>query len=170
MRVFLFRFMLWCGALAPVAVAAPPVAVIEDAPWSPDDAARDGAAELGVLLQLAQLQRDHERVGLVGIGDRRGIFQEGMQRALEFAARQGVPVVRLARTPTRVAPAEPDLFIAGGDLPPAAAAALLVRCLARYGALPKLAASADESRAFREKLRLYQAEFTASQPATVAMR
>ncbi|HWL15346.1 MAG TPA: hypothetical protein VNR00_07060, partial [Opitutus sp.] len=54
MRVFLFRFMLWCGALAPVAVAAPPVAVIEDAPWSPDDAARDGAAELGVLLQLAQ--------------------------------------------------------------------------------------------------------------------
>lgn len=157
--------------------AAPAVSVVEDAPWSPDDAPRDGAAELNVLVQLAQLQRHADAVGLVGVGDRRGIFQDGTQRALEFAVRQGVPVVRLARGVPPCAPGANDVFIDGGLLSPEAAADLLAECLHRYGALPRNQSldtpsllTAREARAFREKLRLYQAEFTSRQPPLVAMR
>ncbi|HYP16471.1 MAG TPA: hypothetical protein VEQ65_04600 [Opitutus sp.] len=172
-RVLCF-FVVLTFAAAAASSAAPQVAVIEDTVWSPDDAPRDGAAELGVLLQLAQLEKTQPLVGLVGIGDRRGIFQEGTQRGFEFAVRQGVPVVRLARGAPVHPPAETDLFINGGLLSPAAAAALLAECLARYGRLPR-ADSADElspreHRALRAQLALYQAAFTSRQPATVAVR
>lgn len=161
-------------SLATSAFAAPAVTVVEDAPWSPDDAPRDGAAELHVLLQLAQLQRSADTVGLVGVGDRRGIFQDGTQRGLEFAVRQGVPVVRLARGVPACTPHENDLFIDGGLLSPEAAAALLAVCLERYGALPRSDSSDTldprASRALRRQLARYQAEFTSRQPAFVAMR
>jgi hypothetical protein len=155
--------------------AVEPVAVIEDAAWSPGDASRDGAAEMGVLLKLAQLQHAHEAVGLIGVGDRRGVFQEGTQRALEFAIQRGVPVVRLARESVGAALNREDgWFIDGGSLSANAAAAILNECLSRYGALPKLSSlqqpSPSELRAFRAKLHLFQAEFSARQPAMVAMR
>jgi L-asparaginase len=156
------------------AAGAPPVALIEDALWSPDDAPRDGAAELGVLLQVAQLRQAHSLVGLVGVGDRRGIFQDGTQRGLEFAVRQGIPVVRLARGVRFCPPSDSDLFIDGGVLSPEAAVALLGECLQRYGALPIARSShqltSREIRALREKLTLYQAVFTSRQPAVVALR
>ncbi len=155
------------------ASAAPSVALIEDAPWSPGDAPRDGAAELGVLLQLAQLQKAQPVVGLVGVGDHRGIFQDGTQRGFEFAIKQGVPVVRLARGPRACSPAKTDLFIDGGSLSPDAAVALLSKCLARYGALPKVQSprqpTKHELKALRAKLALYRAAFTSQQPATAAM-
>jgi hypothetical protein len=173
MRLAPLSSLLVALALAASSLAAPAVTVVEDAPWSPDDAPRDGAAELNVLVQLAQLQRRTDVVGLVGVGDRRGIFQDGTQRGLEFAVRQGVPVVRLARGVPRCAPNENDLFIDGGLLSPEAAAALLADCLARYGALPRsdsATLSAREARALRAKLHLYQAEFTSRQPSLVALR
>lgn len=153
-------------------LAAPPVAVIEDAPWSPGDAPRDGAAEFGVLLRLAQLQREHPLVGLVGIGDRRGRFQEGTRRGLEFAVQQGIPVVRLARGAPAAVPATDDVFIDGGLMSAEAAADLLARCLERLGPLPKRDAASivASSPSFREKLARYQNEFTARQPSPVAMR
>lgn len=173
MRSAICSVLLLLASAAAVS-AAPRVTVVEDAPWSPDDASRDGAAELNVLLHLAQLQHDEPKVGLVGIGDRRGIFQEGTQRGLEFAVRQGVPVVRLARGVPTCSPHENDLFINGGQLSPAAAAKLLAECLERYGALPKSRSpatlTARETQSLRAKLRLYQAEFTSRQPALVAMR
>ncbi len=154
--------------------SAPPVAIIEDAPWSPGDAPRDGASEFGVLLQLAQLQQQHPLIGLVGVGDRRGVFQEGTRRGLAFAVQQGVPVVRLARGAPIAVPIAGDVFIDGGMMTAEAASALLAQCLERFGPLPKLDATststADTSRAFSEKLARYQAEFTARQPARVAMR
>lgn len=156
------------------AVGAPPVALIEDAPWSPDDAPRDGAAELGVLLQLARLQQSHPAVGVVGVGDRRGIFQDGTQRGLEFAVRRGIPVVRLARGVRFCPPSGNDLFIDGGALSPNEAVEVLSDCLKRYGALPTSDAShpptTGEARELREKLTLYQAAFTSRQPAVVALR
>lgn len=160
--------------LAPVgAVAAPLVAIIEDAAWSPDDAPRDGAAELGVLLRLAQLQRSQSVVGLVGVGDRRGIFQDGTQRGFEFAVGQGVPVVRLARGARACNPGDTDLFIDGGNLSPDAAVALLSKCLVRYGALPKVRSphtpTRQELAALRKKLALYRAVFTSQEPAAPAM-
>lgn len=171
-RLFCSALFLFAASL-PVFGTTPRVAVIEDAPWSPDDAPRDGAAELGVLLTLAQLQAKESVVGLVGVGDRRGIFQDGTQRGLEFAVRQGVPVVRLARGPSSCRPDDSDLLIDGGSLSPDAAVALLGQCLARYGALPKVrsahAPTKGELRALREKLQLYRAAFTSQQPAAPAM-
>ena len=156
------------------AFAAPPIAVIEDALWSPNDPPRDGAAELGVLLQVAQLRQSNRVVGLVGVGDRRGIFQDGTQRGLEFAVRQGIPVVRLARGTRFCLPSNNDLFIDGGALTPEAAVELLGECLQRYGALPAFDLSqpptSHEVRALRAKLALYQAAFTSHQPAVVALR
>lgn len=154
------------------AAAPPPVAVIKDAPWSPGDAPRDGAAEFGVLLQLAQLQRAHSLVGLVGIGDLRGRFQEGTRRGLEFAVQQGIPVVRLARGAPAAVPTDNDLFIDGGPLSAEAAAELLARCLERFGPLPKKSTTSHgvPSPAFREQLARYQAEFIARQPSRIAMR
>lgn len=173
----MFRLPLLCllfGLLATLGRASPRVAVITDAPWSPADAARDGAAEFKVLLQLAQLQRHDPSVGLVGVGNRRGVFQQGTQRALEFAARQGVPVVRIARGVNAEPIEGSDLFIDGGVLSAEAATALLTECLTRYGALPSLPlqkpADARTRQAFRAKLALYQAHFTARQPLTVAIR
>jgi len=165
------RFLATPVAFLLFAIAAPasspsPVAVIEDAPWSPGDAPRDGAAEFGVLLRLAQLQREHALVGLVGVGDRRGRFQEGTRRGLEFAVQQGCPVVRLARGTPAAVPSEDDVFIDGGPLSPQAAADLLAHCLQRFGPLPK----ENASPVFREQLARYQAEFNARQPSRIAMR
>lgn len=154
--------------------ANPLVAVVADAPWSPADAARDGAAEFQILLRLAQLQSTEKSVGLVGVGNRRGIFQQGTQRALEFAARRGVPVVRLACGMNAEPIEGSDLFINGGVLSPEVATVILTECLTRYGALPSLPASTPASsslrRAYRDRLALYQSHFTARQPLTVAVR
>lgn len=147
---------------APVAPAA--VAIIEDAPWSPGDASREGAGEFAVLLQLAALQRAHEHVGLVGVGDERGRFQLGTQRGLEFAARHGVPVVRLTSDPARAAGSVDDEFIPGGRLGAEAAQLLLRECLARFGPLP------IEAKARRAVLAHYRAAFREAQPEFVASK
>ncbi len=158
------------------ATAAPHVAVIEDAPWSPNDPSREGAAEFGIMLRIAQLQTDQSSVGIVGVGDKRGIFQEGTRRGLELAVQHGVPVVRLARGLHPCLKSADDLFIDGGLLTPEAASALLVDCLSRHGALPCVS-SAENSSGFaaelarlRQKLKLYQSEFSAHQPELVAVR
>jgi len=171
--------LLICLCVIPLAAlartpVAPQVAVIEDAPWSPGDTQREGAAELEIMLRVAQLQQEHDVVGLVGVGDRRGLFQDGTRRGLEFAVQQGVPVVRLARGMQNCLKGTDDLFINGGMLSPEDASALLSKCLARHGALPVVKATQklDESalRALRKKLKLYQAEFTARQVTLVASR
>lgn len=177
MSIRLLAVPIFCLSVVAFAAAAvpPAVAVIEDSPWSPGDAPRDGAAEMGVLLRLAELQQNRAAVGLIGVGDRRGVFQEGTRRALEFAIQQGVPVVRLAReSMVKSMDREDGWFIDGGSLSPAAAAGVLGECLNRYGTLPKVASlhepSSRELEAYRAKLRLFQAEFSARQPAMVAMR
>lgn len=171
------RFLILVSAmiiLSTSALASSRVAVIEDAPWSPNDASRDGAAELQVMLQVAQLQVGHEAVGVVGVGDRRGLFQDGTQRGLEMAVKHGVPVVRLARGTQPCLTGVDDFFINGGMLSPGAASDLLAECLIRHGALPSVRSagqpSAEELLALRRKLQLYQAEFTERQPKLFASR
>jgi hypothetical protein len=175
--IMLRRLMCLLSAvvlLGTAAWAAPQVAVIEDAPWSPNDVSRDGAAELEVMLRVAQLQQENQTVGVVGVGDKRGLFQDGTRRGLEMAVQHGVPVVRLARGMQACLKGVDDLFINGGMLSPEAACALLAECLTRHGALPSIRATGQpnekELLALRRKLQLYQAEFTARQPALFASR
>lgn len=152
--------------LAGSALAAPRVAVIEDATWSPADFSREGAAELAVLLHLAKLMHAGEPVGLVGVGDARGCFLAGTQRALEFATARGVPVVRLGRTARARAGTGDDGFISGGNLPAEEACSLLAACLERFGPLPAPERATERRRA----LARYQAEFDARSGAQVAVR
>lgn len=161
------RFLGWLLlAVTSFAAPAPQVAVIEDAPWSPADFSREGAAEMAVLLRLAQLQRHDCAVGLIGVGDERGCFQAGTRRALEFAAAQGVPVVRLARSGTARTGGAEDGFIAGGRLTADEARTLLADCLRRFGPLP----GREQAGARQRLLQRYQAEFDARQSPGLAVR
>ncbi|HYC71092.1 MAG TPA: hypothetical protein VEB66_07800 [Opitutaceae bacterium] len=155
-------------AAAPPAGAAD-IAVVIDPSWSPDDPAREGAAELEILFRLARPAG--RPAGFVAVGDRRGLFQDGTRRGLELAARSGVPVVRLARGPRPGLALDESWFIDGGARDPAEAAALLRRCVARHGPPPAMrspfAPTRAEEAALRRHLALYQAEFNPA-PARLA--
>jgi hypothetical protein len=116
------------------------IAVIRAAAWSPGDAVREGAGEFEVLLRVARLQREHPAVAVIGIGDRRGWFPAGAERALRFVAMQGVPVARIATGGD--AGIDPDgIFLDAGKLPESEVAAILDRCLDRSGPAPQVADS-----------------------------
>lgn len=156
------------GTATPVGVA-----VLHAAPWSPYDPVREGAGELEVFLCAAQLQRAHRVAGIVGVGGRHGTFVVGAERALRHLALSGVPVVKLARSGDPVA--DPDkLFLAIGSIDEAEAAAILQRCLERYGA-PRAAASPDaptvsELAAIRAHLQPFREALALAATARVAVR
>ncbi len=111
----------------------------------PGNITKEGATEMAVLMQLAQLKfSTAAATGVVGVGNPFGRFSPGTHRALELAVHQGIPVVRLAQNGRPTAPADSNcLFIDGGTLPPHVASDLLNHCLARFGPLPPDPTSAD---------------------------
>ncbi|MEO5958093.1 MAG: hypothetical protein ABIR80_03170 [Opitutaceae bacterium] len=111
------------------------VAVLRAAPWSPGDAAREGAGEFEVLMCGARLQLQHRAAGIIGVGDRHGLFTLGAERALRQLALRGLPVVKLSRDGDVVADPE-ELFLDARGLSEAEASAVLRRCLERHGASP----------------------------------
>jgi hypothetical protein len=156
--------------------AAPPsigIAVLHNAPWSPNAAAREGAGEFEVLLCVAQLQRDHAVAGLLSIGDHNGLRQCGGETALRRAALSGLPVVKLA--PRGEVASTPDaLFIDGGTLTEELAGLVLKKCLALFGAPPAAAdperPTARELAAIRAHLRSFQEAFASTSRTLVAAR
>lgn len=155
------------------AAAEPAVAVLYGSAWSPGDTARDGAAELEVLMCVAQVQHASSVAGLISVGYRRGSFPPSAETALERVAHMGIPVVRLAQNaslPTH----HGDAFIEAGSLSPTDAKRLLAECLVRYGTLPICADPANptkkEAQALQAKLALFQAQFDARNLNQVAMR
>ena len=153
------------------APAGVPVQVVRAPAWSQGDAVRAGATEFMILLEIARLERAPARGGLVGIGDRRGLFGPGAETALHRAVLQGLPVVKLAPG-GRVLPAPHGLFLDGQDLPEQEACAVLARCLAKHGALPAVGAHADDTglERLRARLKLYQDEFTLAAGTRLAVR
>ncbi len=146
---------------------SPTVAVVRAAAWSEGDAAREGAAELAILMEIARLKHGCTQSGLVAVGDRRGLFSAGAEEALLHAVLQGVPVVKLAAS-GRVLAAPHGLFLDGGNLSEEEARALLARCLERYGALPRTAdATAPELHA---RLQMFQREFSLAASPRLAAR
>jgi hypothetical protein len=134
----LATIVLLASALVPRhAVAADAgVAVLLSPLRSPGDQVRDGAGEFEVLVSVARVQRDHPTVGVVGVGNRKGFFPAGGEHALRFFALQGVPIVKLAQGGQPAADPE-GLYLAGINLSETEAAAVLRRCLERFGSPPR---------------------------------
>src|SRR5437764_483467 len=95
------RMRRWCGVAGILAGLATPlransaeVAVLRAAAWSPGDVVLDGAIEFEVLMCAARLQHAQRAAGIVGVGDRHGLFATGAERALRTLALRGLPVVK----------------------------------------------------------------------------
>jgi hypothetical protein len=147
------------------------VAIVHAAAWSQGDAAREGASELVVLLEIARLRQHYPQGGVVAVGDRRGLFSTGAEEALRQAVLQGVPVVKLANR-GRVLQAPHGLFLDGGTLSENEAKAVLDSCIERYGVLPAAAgdATGEASQKLRARLQLFQHEFALAAGMHVATR
>lgn len=153
------------------AVETTPVRVIRAPDWSQGDAVREGAAEFMILMEIARLQRDAAKGGLVGVGDRRGLFGPGAEEALQQAVLNGVPVVKLAAG-GRVLQAPHGLFLDGQGLAEQEACIVLARCVEKHGALPAVGGRGDAERLaeLRERLKRYQDEFTLAAGTRLAAR
>lgn len=160
-------------ALASPLAAAPGVAVLKSAPWSPGDTVREGAGEFEVLVCAAQLRRNHSIAGVVGVGNRHGLFLQGAERALQHLALSGMPVVKLT-TGGDLASDPAGLFVNAHGLRAEEASELLTRCLARHGAPPAAAnpasPTAGELAAIRKHLRPFQDAFVLAGAPALASR
>jgi hypothetical protein len=145
------------------------VAIVRTAAWSQGDPAKEGAAELMILLEIARLRHEYGQGGLVAVGDRRGLFSVGAEEALRHAVLQGLPVVKLASN-GRVLPAPHGLFLDGGGLSEEEARQVLARCLERYGPLGSSPAGDAPLRELRARLQLFQQEFTLVAATRLAAR
>jgi hypothetical protein len=122
-------------ALVPMRAADAGIAVVRAGPWSAGDLTREGASQFSVWLELAKERKEHRLVGMIGVGDRHGLFPQGSEQALKFIAAWGVPVVKLTRGGDLAA--EPaGIFIDGCNLNESEAAVVLTRCLERFGESP----------------------------------
>lgn len=164
---------LLTALLAPTARAAAPVAVgvIHEAPWSPGDEAREGAGEFAVLMQIAELRRSGARSGLLGVGATRGVFAPGAERALRFAALNGVAVAKLVASGD-VARCPDEIFVDASGLTEAEAQRVLREALGAIGAPPRavnpLAPTASEIAAVRAHVRRLQQHFLLANATVVA--
>ncbi|MDP3071360.1 MAG: hypothetical protein Q8N18_13805 [Opitutaceae bacterium] len=156
---------------APCAAAPVAVAIIQEAPWSPGDDTREGAGEFAVLMQIAELRRSGACAGLLGVGAARGVFAPGAERALRFAALNGVAVVKLGARGD-VAPCPDEIFADAGGLTTAEAQRTLRDALAILGSPPRaanpLAPTVDEIAAVRAHMRRLQQHFILANATVVA--
>ncbi len=149
------------------------VAIVRAATWSPGDAARDGAIEFEVLMSAARLQHAHRSAGIVGVGDRRGLFVAGAERALRMLALRGLPVAKLSRDGDVAA--DPDqLFLNATGVSETEASAILASCLERHGPPPQAAdverPTARELKAIRSHLQPFRDALALAAAPRVAQR
>lgn len=152
----------------------PAVGIVRAVPVSlaQADAAREGAAELVALMEIARVQAQPVKGGLVGVGNRRGLFSCETEEALRQAVLAGIPVVKLAPR-GEVLPAPHGLFLDGGNLSEADACRVLALCLTKFGALPKAHSpepSPKELAAIQQHLRAFQQQLTLATRTRLAAR
>ncbi len=164
--------MLLAGlGLKAAPAASAKVQVVRAPAWSQGDPVKEGATEFVILIEVVRLGLEPGKGGLVGVGDRRGLFGPGAEQAMHQAVLRGVPVVKLA-TGGQVLPAPHGLFLDGSGLSEQEACSVLERCLAKYGAPPAVGetSSTDELGRLRAHLRRYQDEFTLAAGTRLAAR
>ncbi len=146
--VLRLRYFLAAAALLTSTLgAAPLVATLRSVEWSPGDAVREGSAEFEVLVCAAKLQQAGGSGGIVGTGNRHGLFLTGAERALRQLTLRGIPVAKVPRGGGDLALDPDGLFLDASGLTEAQASAVLTRCLALYGAPPAVADSAKPTAA-----------------------
>jgi len=149
------------------------IAVLHSAAELPGDATRDGAGQFAVMMSVARLEQQPGAVGIVGVGNRHGLFPRGSELALRFFALHGIPVAKLTRGGDYAA--DPDnLFLEAGRLTESQASLVLARCLERYGPPPAAAdpdhPTARELAAIRTHLAPFHQAFLIAAGPQVAMR
>lgn len=168
---FLLGFGLMLLNSLGLASAAAEVCLVHAPTWSQGDPVKEGAAEFMILIELARLGQQPGKGGLVGVGDRRGLFGPGAEQAMHQAALHGVPVVKLAAG-GQVLPAPHGLFLDGSTLSEQEACSVLARCLEKYGSPPAVSTAAPEAdlSRLRDHLRRFQDEFTLAASTRLAAR
>lgn len=160
-------------AASPLGAASAGVAVLRTAAWSPNDEVREGAGEFEVMMCAAKLQHDHRAAGIVGVGNRHGLFLHGAERALRFVAFRGVPVAKLTSGGDLAADPE-GIFLDASHLAETDAAALLQRCLERHGAPPSATnpeqPTKKEIAAIRAHLQPFREAFALASAPRVAVK
>src|SRR5688572_32609077 len=131
--------------------------------------AHAGGSDNAVVAQLAsasqRVRAEAPLGGLIAEGVTGGHFEETEANALDHAALQGLPVVKVGRdAPESFVPAAGQrLWIGGGNLTAAKARVLLMACLLRFGTLPAAvdprAPTVAERGAIRARLAEFQAVF-----------
>lgn len=138
--------------------AATNVATLRSAEWSPGDRVRDGAGEFEVLICAAKLQQSKCAGGIVGLGDRHGLFLAGAEHALHTLALRGIPIAKLPRGGDLAADPE-GLFLDASGLTESQASAVLSRCLELYGTPPTVADCAHPTETELAAIRTHLAHF-----------
>lgn len=154
--------------------AEPAIAVVRALPMEfvEADAAREGAAEFFVAMEIARVSAAPMKGGVVGVGNRRGRFSGESEEALRRAALRGVLVVKLAPGGA-VEPAPHGLFLDGTGLSEEEACRVLAKCLQRFGPPPaaeRERATKAELAKMREHLNACQQEFSMAAAARVAAK
>ena len=152
------------GDLLPTAI--PKVSLVKYVRYAADSYSDDAATEVEILARIEKNLNDFPLSGFVLEGNAPyGNTYEPMLAALEKAAKQGMPLVRVGRGNQGgfVPPDPKDLFIEGSNLTASKARLLLMACLMKFGSLP-LPVDSDrptrqEMDAIREKIAQYQTVF-----------
>ena len=170
----LLLVLLVSGTRVQVCAAAPEIGVIRATPVliASADAAREGASELMALMEIARVQARPGKGGLVGVGDRHGLFSCDTEEALRLAVLAGIPVVKLAPHGA-VVEAPHGLFLDGGSLTEEDARRVLASCIVKFGALPKAHSttpSARELAAIQNRLKAFQTELSTATRVRFASR
>jgi hypothetical protein len=154
-------------------VAAPAVATLRSAEWSPGDTTREGASAFEVLICAAKLQQTKAPAGIVGTGNRHGLFLTGAERALHDLSLRGVSIAKLPRGGDLAADPE-GIFLDASGLTEAQATAVLTHCLELHGAPPAVADAAHptaaELSAIRAHLRPFREAFDVARSPRVAAK
>jgi hypothetical protein len=125
------------------------------------------------MMSVARLEQQPGAVGIVGVGNRHGLFPRGGENALHFFALRGVPVAKLTQGGDFAA--DPDgLFLEAGRLSESQASSVLARCLERFGPPPTAAdpdhPTARELAAIRAHLAPFHQAFLVATSTPVAMK
>jgi L-asparaginase len=149
-----------------IANAIPKVAIIKGDTWYDDSGTPNAADEKGIASSIDMLLEKYPLAGIVGEGTSPySTLSASQDKALEFAALSGLPVVKVARGDAHafVNVNRNNLFIEGNNLIATKARLLLTAAIMKYGPLPHAAdpmkPTSEETAAIKEKVAKYQEIF-----------